>query len=200
MKGFTLIEVLVVIAISALLATMAFTYSSISRNQVALSVETSKVAESILRAKDLAVATYNKGAGVCAYGVFVDVADNRYSIFAFQPDDTKPAYGGPGSIPPCPSVASTTVAGITSSTEMAEYSPSSWNVPIANGVRLTDGGNGDTLVVALFYPPAPTTFLSRDAAAGTFLVPAATSKIYLVTADGSASTTISVNASGQVTF
>lgn len=109
-------------------------------------------------------------------------------------------YGGPGSIPPCPSVASTTAAGISSSTEMAEYSSSSWNVPLANGVRLAAGSGNDALVAVLFYPPAPTVLLSRDAAAGAFLVPAAASNIYLVTADGSASATISVNTAGQVTF
>src|SRR5205823_134766 len=98
--GFTIVELLIVVAISAMLASIAIGYSSISRNQVALSVETAKVAESIIRAKSLAIATYASIPGTCAYGVSVDIAQNRYSIFAFTPS---PAKYGP--VPPCPNTA-----------------------------------------------------------------------------------------------
>jgi len=200
MRGFTLIELLVVLGISALLSAIAITYTSVGRNQIALSVETSKIAGFILRAKELSVVTYAQSPNVCAYGVSFNVAQNTYSVFGFKPDPAK--YGGPGSIPPCPSVASTTAAGISSSTEIARYSLDSWNVSPANGVRLQSGGEGDDLAVVLFYPPAPVTLISRNG--GSFLdsqtTPNTTSRAYLTTSDGKSSSTVSVNAAGQVSF
>lgn len=199
MKGFTLIELLVVIGISALITGIAITYTGMERNQIALSVETSKVAGLILQAKELSLTTYAESSSTCAYGVSVNIAEDTYSIFAFTPDPAK--YGGPGSIPPCPSVASTTAAGLTSSTEITQYSPETWNVSPANGVQLESGGNGDDLAAVIFYPPDPTTFISRDGA--TFLDPTAastTSYVYLTTADGGSTSKISVNIAGQVSF
>jgi prepilin-type N-terminal cleavage/methylation domain-containing protein len=196
-KGFTLIEILIVVAISAMLSAIALGYTGVARNQIALSVETSKVAGFILRAKQLAIATYNQGSNVCAYGVSFDIADNTYSIFAFAPDPSM--YAGP--VPACRNIASTTAVGISSSTEMLESVPGAWNVPLANGVRMRSGGQGDDLSIVLFYPPAPETFISRDGE--TFLNPNTTnvtSKVHLVTADGSASTSIAVNSAGQVNF
>ncbi|MGC9599322.1 MAG: prepilin-type N-terminal cleavage/methylation domain-containing protein [Minisyncoccia bacterium] len=197
MKGFTLIELLVIVAISAMLSAIAITYTSIARNQVALSVETSKVAQFILRAKSLAIATYNSAPGTCGYGASFDIANNAYSLFAYNPDPSK--YNG--AVSPCPSVASTTALGISSG-EMGQYSQSSWDVSLANGVRMESGGNGNDLALVLFSPPDPAVLISRDGQ--NFLDPALTqnmtSKVHLVTADGSASTTISVNAAGQVNF
>lgn len=199
-NGFTLVEILVVIAISAMLATVALVYTSSARNEVALAVETAKVAGTILRAKDLAIATYNNSPATCAYGVYLNIPANSYSIFAFNPD---PAKYVPASVPPCPSAASTTAAGIAvggTTPEVTQYSAGTWNVSVANGVRMIDGGNNDTAVIALFYPPSPKTIMSRDGA--TFIPPASatTLRVYLVTADGKGSTTISVSPAGQITF
>ena len=200
MRGFTLIELLVVLGISALLSAIAITYTGVERNQIALSVETSKIVGSILRAKELSVVTYAQSPNVCAYGVAFNVAQGTYSLFGFSPDPAK--YGGPGSIPPCPGAASTTAAGISSSTEMIQYSLESWSVPPANGVRLQSGGGGDDLAVVLFYPPAPVTLISRDGTS--FLdpqtTPNTTSRVHLTTSDGKSSSTISVNVAGQVNF
>ncbi len=197
MKGFTLLELLIVIAISAMLSAIAITYTSIARNQVALSVETAKASQFILRAKSLAIATYNSAPGTCGYGASFNIANNTYSLFAYTPDPSK--YNG--TVSPCPSVASTTALGISSG-EMGQSSQSSWNVPLANGVRMESGGNGDDLALVLFSPPDPAVLISRDGQ--NFLDPAATqnitSKVYLITADGSASATISVSAAGQINF
>lgn len=189
MKGFTLIELLIVVAISAMLSSIAVVYSSIERNQITLSVETAKIAGFILQAKNLAIATYGGETNACAYGV--SFASSTYSIFAFSPS----------SAPPCPSAASTTAVGI-SAADMSPYSVNSWKVPLAGGVRMKSGGNGDDLVIILFYPPAPAALISRGG--GNFLdpriIPNITSKVYLTTTDGKASSMISVNAAGQVSF
>lgn len=195
-KGFTLIEILVVVAISAMVSVIALSYTTIARNQVALSVETAKVAQSILRAKNLAVATYNTSPGTCGYGVTINIPGNTYSIFAYDP-----ATSTYGPIPPCPSIASTTAAGVTSTEEV--FYPdlqSAWQVSLANGVYLKSGGANADLVTVIFYPPAPTTLLSGD---GATLNPPATASalnVYLSTVDGSANSVITVNPAGQVTF
>ena len=56
--------------------------------------------------------------------------------------------------------------------------------------------NGDNLIDVLFYPPNPDTLMSNN---GTKFV-TSTSKVYLVTPDGKASSTVSVNGAGQVSF
>ena len=140
MKGFTLVELLIAIGISVMLTALTFSYTNIGKNQVALSVEGAKVAQSVLFAKNLAVATYHTVPGTCGYGVYVNAANNTYSIFAFVPStSTKPAYAGDAS-PFCPSLSSTISAGITvdgAIPEIVPYSPASWNVPLASGVDFT---------------------------------------------------------------
>jgi len=74
---------LVVIGITMLLSSIAIGYSKIGQNEVALTVETSKVAELILQAKELSINTYGlteSGAKACAFGVHFDVAAK---LFAF---------------------------------------------------------------------------------------------------------------------
>lgn len=201
-KGFTLIEILLIVGISALLSAIAIVYTGIGRSEVALTVASSQVAQVILHAKELSLATYHEAPGICGYGVYLDIADNTYSLFAFtpQPADHPAVYG---SIPPCPGIASTTAAGIAigaSPAEMILSSNSAWNVSLGPQVKLVDGGNGDTLAVIMFYPPDPSVFMAQYPATNAFLSPAAASKVYLETADGSAAATVSVDAAGGVTF
>lgn len=182
-KGFTLVEILVVIAISAMLATIALGYSRTAQNQIALSVETAKIAQTILRAKDLTLATYANVPGTCGYGVIFDSANSNYSLFAYTPGGAPPCPGAPAAFPsPCGSTCS-------------QISPGTWQTPLANAVRMSS--QPDSATVIIFYPPAPQTFISRDGGA-TFAN--ATSKVYLNTIDGSASTTVSINPGGQITF
>lgn len=190
MKGFTIIELLIVVAISIMLSAIAINYTGTLRNTTALSVETSKIAGFIFRAKDLTIATYAGSSNICGYGTSVNAANNTYSLFAYKPSSAK--YG---SVPPCPSKASSTAGGI-SAAEMVPYSSSTWNVPLANNVQLQTGGGTDNLVTVLFYPPAPATLLSHNGS--TFAT--STFKVYLATTDGKASTTISINPQGQVSF
>lgn len=197
-KGFTLVEILIVVALSALLSTFALIYTSESRNQVALSVETAKIAEIILQAKELAIATYNDTPQTCGYGAVFNIANDTYSIFAYTPQNHAPEHVV---APPCPDDTLANTSPIYGD-EIQQFSQSTWNTHVAAGVKMVDGGNGDTLAVVLFYPPAPTTWISRD---GTNFLdpdtnPNVVSKIYLVTTDGSASSTISVNGAGQVSF
>ena len=79
---------LVVVAISAMLATIAISYGGIERDQTGLSVEKTKMAEFILQARSLALATYknsNTLVNTCGYGVLINNPPNTYSIFAYTP-------------------------------------------------------------------------------------------------------------------
>ncbi len=180
--AFTLIEVLIVIAISAMLAAMAVVYSSVGRNAIALSSETAKISEFIYQAKELAASTYVTSQS-CGYGVYFDYARNKYSIFTYEPQGS----------PPCPdsALALNSVPSFPNN-QMAQYSDATWNVPIKTGVKFN--GNGSALV--LFYPPDPTTRISADGSSWSDNNPL---NIELVTADGTASSTITVNAAGEIT-
>jgi prepilin-type N-terminal cleavage/methylation domain-containing protein len=192
-QAFTLIEILIVVAISTLFSTLAIIYSGKTRNSVALTVEEAKISQLILQAKQLSIATYNAaGSTSCGFGVSFNFAakPQTYSIFSYDPNGS----------PPCPSSAAVatnlTTKGIKQDEEQP-YTGSAWNIPVTQGVTLSNNAN-DSLAAILFYPPDPTTFLSHDGQ----IFPAAlgSQKIYLSTVDGDSSVTLTVDAEGQVNF
>lgn len=79
-KGFTLVEVLVVLGVTLILSSVLIVYSRASESQIILIREQAKVASSILRAKNLAMHAYNSSATLCGYGVHFDGIGN-YIIF-----------------------------------------------------------------------------------------------------------------------
>jgi prepilin-type N-terminal cleavage/methylation domain-containing protein len=187
-KGFTLVEILVVVALSALFASFAISFSKIGQNQLNLSVEGAKVSQFILQAKELTIATFNGAANACGYGVHIDYVNQTYSLFKYVPSGA----------PPCPSAASTTDAGISLS-DMQEYASSSWQVPLSTGVVMkSTAPTNDVLTDVLFYPPDPFILISTDGA--TFPNPPATARIYMMSSDGGDAITVSVNPAGQVSL
>ena len=80
-NGFTLIEVLIVIAISAMLAGIAIGYSGVGRNQTALSVEETKISQFILQARTLAIATYGNTMASAAMEFCLTPPTQTYSSF-----------------------------------------------------------------------------------------------------------------------
>lgn len=183
--GFTLIEVMIVIAISAMLSAIVIGYSSASRNEVSVSVEAAKISQTIFQAKTLAIATYASSPSSCGYGVSFNYTAGTYSIFAYNP----------AGAPPCPD--STAIKSI-SSDEMKKYSDATWNMPVAKGTLLQK--KDDSVVMILFYPPDPTTFISRDGNDFTG-TDNPSSNIYLAPVGNTAATEIiSVNSAGQITL
>ena len=180
-------EILIVVVISALLSTLAITYSRVGQTQVALSVEAAKLSQLILQAKALSIATYNSAGASCGYGVAMNYAAQSYSLFVYSP----------AGAPPCP--GGTTLVTIAADS-IKQYAPSSWQVKPAKGIVMASSSlSNDVLTAVLFYPPEPMTIMSRTTAYNV-LSPGQTSKIYLHTADNSASAVISVNPAGQVEF
>lgn len=86
-KGFTIIELLVVLGIMAMLSSVAILYSRTGEQQIFLFKEQAKVVSAILRAKSLAIQTFAQTfaetkVGVCGYGVhFIGAPDNQFILF-----------------------------------------------------------------------------------------------------------------------
>lgn len=203
-QGFTLIEMLIVVAITAMLASFSIIYTRIGQNQIALSIEESKVAQLILEAKELSIATYSQHSATCAYGVQFDYASSTYSLFAYNAASTStPGYQGRMI---CPSIANTSAAFDVGA--VSEYAGGSWQVHTVQGVTLIAGSGAvsGTIQDVLFYPPNPCTmigFVGQSALQQNCVAPGGpptTGYIYLKTADGSAMRVISVSLGGQVSL
>jgi len=78
--GFTLIEMLIVLSVSAMLTTMMIFYTRAGERQILLLREQAKLVSALLRAKSLAIQTYTTTASeICGYGVRFETT--RYLIF-----------------------------------------------------------------------------------------------------------------------
>jgi prepilin-type N-terminal cleavage/methylation domain-containing protein len=199
-RAFTLIELLIVVAISAIFSTIAILYSSVGRNAVTLSVEESKVSQFILQAKQLALSTYTVGNATssCAFGVAFDLSatPQTYSIFSYDPGT-----------PTCP--PDNVITSISSGQEK-EYTGGTWQVPVSQGVVLKSESHSDGLVTVLFYPPEPSVFLLREGDVSgdltqqqTFSVTPndpGTANVYLETVDGKNDAILTVDSEGQISF
>jgi len=184
-EAFTLVEILIVVAISALLSTIVIAFSSLSKNEVSVSVEEAKISQFLFQAKTLAMATYAVSSSTCGYGVSFDYAKSAYSIFAYVPSNAT-------SCPPASSIENTSI----SSDNMQKYTDSTWNVHLARGVNFLSSSNSASVI--LFYPPDPTTLISLD---GSTFTPQTSSSIYLYPTGGNSYVNhISINSAGQITM
>jgi len=186
-SGFTLIEMMIVVAISAMLAAIAVGYSGVERDQTALTVEVTEMSQFILQARSLAIATYGNAAGsACGYGVSFDASSETYSIFAFVPNA--------GQLVSCPTVSG--IASAPGANAEAKYTDETWQVHPRNGITFSVASSS-ALSLILFYPPDPTTLLFDQLGN---LMASGPASINLVTPDGLSSRTILVNSSGQISF
>ena len=186
-SGFTLIEMLIVVAISAMLASMAIGYGGVERDQTELAVEKAKVAEFFLQARSLALATYRiNGASTnaCGYGVLIDDSQsppNTYSIFAYTPV----AAGS------CPSEGDVTYNSQNSLiNNEAKNTDGTWQVHPQGGITISSPAS-----MVFFFPPNPDTFIYD-----TNGNPLDEASVTLTTPDNKASATVFVNSAGQVNF
>src|SRR5581483_5962861 len=141
----------------AILSSYMIIYGKVAQNQTTLYVDAARVAEVILRAKALALETYdNPGVATsCGYGVRINYAQRSYTLFSYEP------AGAPAS---CGSIA--TIASANRKT----ISSFSLN-PIT-----TFGPGNNNMYAVLFVPPNPTVLISD---ASNFRVGSAPGVVYL---------------------
>ncbi|SRR5258708_3172492 len=178
-RGFTLIEVLVVLAITVIISAYVIVYSKTGQNQTTLYIDAARVSELILRAKALAIATYdNPGAAQsCGYGVTLNYAQGTYTLFSYEPPKAPASCATISTISPVRSVAVTTLA--------------------LNPVTTFISGQPNDMYDVLFIPPNPNVLISD---VSTHVVGSAPGVIYL-RAKGNANTiTINVSLAGEVDF
>jgi len=176
--GFTLIELMVVMAIVTFLTTILVGYSRQSGRQLLLSSAEARILSLVSRAKFLSIETFLKdlgGAGptrkVCAYGVHMDTVKNE--IFIFQ--DRKPAAAG------CPA-SDKYEPGANDARLFGELD----SVKIDPDLMTLDG----TLKDIVYIPPDPDVIINNSGAGE------ATIKVDLK--DGSGGFVITVTNAGQV--
>ncbi len=201
-RGFTISEMIVVIGVSVVLTSIVFVFGNPARQQVALSVEQARLSQIILRAKSLAVATFNQPPVPCGYGVAVDYTNNKYSIFSYE------KYNGRKR--DCTAIGDTLVTmnakacGPTAYNEAdPPYGPDSSTYPptcyteletytLPRGITFESGGT-DVMEYVLFRPPDPTTVL--------FPMPLENPLFKTVTIKTSTgSRLVKVNSAGQLSF
>lgn len=177
--GFTLVEILVILGITALISGFAVSYGRVGQRQIALYVETAKMAGLMFRAKSLAIATYGAASRPrsCGYGFAVDYDSKSYVLFNYQPQPESPNCTDIISIDPA-----------------FRFIVSSFK--INTGLEM-DNAASDSLHSILFVPPSPRTLISTGPDGALSSGPAT---LHLRTVDSLLKGKISVNSSGQIDF
>lgn len=86
--GFTLVEIIVSVAIVVILSGTLIVYSRRAEKQILLNVEKAKVAQAILRTKELTLAGFTKPPSnppPCSYGFRINYTNETYSLFEYIP-------------------------------------------------------------------------------------------------------------------
>jgi prepilin-type N-terminal cleavage/methylation domain-containing protein len=188
-KGFTLVEILVVVTITALLSAYVVSYTRTGQRQITLYIEKQKIAGLILKAKSLAIESFTQvSQGNCGYGLAVNYGQRSYSIFYYA---TSTASSQPKYVQ-CPQLK------ISGSLVLQQVVTSSDVMQLNTDLAFPSSIDSfpDALYYVLFVPPAPQTLIAGKN--GNILPDSGT--IYFNTSDGSASTTVTVNPAGQVNF
>lgn len=170
-KGFTLIEVLVVVGITAVLSGIVITYTSSGRDRISLQIERAKLAQVISRAKALSVSTYNSPDVPCGYGVRIDKETRKYAIFRYK-------------ISPCSDL---TRGGVITINGDGYSVLNEFNFSLPKNMEFA--GSVDTL---FFLPPDPKTLIWKDG-----LIKDSGEIILKNLSD---SYSVTVNSAGQITF
>ena len=196
MRGFTLIEILVVVAVSAIVMGSFIAYNSASRAQIALSVEQAKIAQVILRAKSLTISSYTQDLGSppfrCGYGFSVDYPGRSYSLNRYEVSISTHCdkiYAGEAGFENISEVVQLEKYSLDSNLEFS-------SVVCKKGLPCPPPKISDELQDVLFIAPEPKTFLKVGG-----VLSGGTAKIYLETkATPLRGATVSVNYVGQVGF
>lgn len=94
-RGFTLVEAMIAVAITMVLSTMLLTYNRSSEKQIVLFRDQAVLVGFLNRAKALAVEKFNKEPRVCAFGLYFPPDSPREFILFqdLQPEGSEPVFG-----------------------------------------------------------------------------------------------------------
>lgn len=170
-KGFTLIEVLVVLTVMSFLSGILIIYSRGGEQQVISFKEQARLVSGILRAKSLAIQTFQTQEKVCGYGIHFETSPyNKYVIFR--------EIKGVDPNNPC-------------GANNRRYDLGEEFEPAVNlgdsGIKLDQATIGDVF----FLPPDPKIYFDGLPASGE-------AKITLMTGDGASSAVVLIGPGGQV--
>ncbi|MBI4085369.1 MAG: type II secretion system protein [Candidatus Liptonbacteria bacterium] len=178
-EGYTIIELLVVMAITALFSSILISYNHTSRQQIAFYAEQTKLIQSIFRAKSLALGSYvgSSASNICGYGVHIGYSEMSYSIFSYSK------------------------AGVTDCQGISSINPASENIistfKLDNNVSFTTViSSGQRLDDVLFIPPQPLTLVGS----GGSIIRNGSAAVSLRTLDSSLSASININSAGLIDF
>mgnify|MGYP001594111839 CR=1 FL=1 len=178
-NGFTIIEIVVVLGITALLSSILISYNHTTRQQVSFYVDQMKFIQTIFRAKSLALSPslQSSNSGICGYGVHVDYGAMNYFLFSCNmPQGTD-----------CQSINS------ISACSQTRISTSDTD----NNIRFISQSGTPRLDDVLFIPPDPITLVSSGGA----VVSPGSASVIIQTKDGSLSSApISVSSAGLIDF
>jgi len=188
-RGFTLIEITIVVTIIALLGTIFIANYRGGEKQFALKRSAHKLAQDLRTAQEMAMSsqttpdsfelnTFPNG----GYGIYFAKGSNSYILFADC--DGNGVYSEPGSAPTC--VAATTSFSFWKGEKLEEFY-------LEEGIYikevLKDSTSLDSLSLTIF-PPDPTTIINSDVLAN--------SAIIYLTFDGQSEKVISINKAGLI--
>lgn len=101
-NGFTMVELIVIVALTFILAGILIGYSQSNRQVIELRTEQAKIVQVFSQAKSLAqngiIASPGDDTPPCAYGLHLDLAANSYSVFYYNPPAPQPCDGTISSI------------------------------------------------------------------------------------------------------
>lgn len=178
-SGFTLVEVMVVLAVTAMLSAVILVYNASTRETLRLFTEKARMAQVIMRAKSLALSTYADEGGIpCGYGVQIDRANNTYRMVGYRPRS-------------CSDRAQIEI----SSDAFTDVPQSTFPLPATLAFASTDPL--EDLSYVLFIPPDPMILLGREDGS---LIAGGNGTIRMQVKDSATDAIIKVNAAGQVTF
>lgn len=191
--GFTLLETIIVIAITVALSAIAFTYNRSTERQIVLFKDQAILVGLLNRAKALALEKFNQNADACAFGVYVNKNAGAREFVFFQ--DLKPP-----SEPQCKKndgsyVSNMRYDGVLSKETMQRFA-------LDNRLKfggVTDRGGADHNQANILFIPPELVVTSTDGvgseSAPRILFPLT---IVLQTNDGALSAALSIGEGGQI--
>lgn len=176
--GFTLVEVMVVMSVTAMLSALILVYNASTRETLRLFTEKARVAQLILRSKSLALSTYTDGGETpCGYGVRFDLTAGKYDLVAYRPTSCRDR----SRVNVDPEVFETVQSSAFELPPTLEFAQEE-----------TRGAS-----YVLFIAPDPTVLVARQDGS---LIDNGSGQLTLQIKGRETSATVSINAAGQVTF